>query len=216
MHYDIAVAHYLIEQAKNEQVNCDAPDIGGIDSYSGEKPESTQLIIIESISALYDFIMHYHDQSDYRYKIHFNAIDEKTDFDVVVHPVDLKTQLGAYGKVYKFETEKTFERMDKIKNEIIPDRETLVLLYKKVMKSGDGTFRLDDYSKKNKISPGAVCSAGIILHDLKLISFKLTDGLVACGTLPKPKEKIDIFETMLFKKMQSYKDMPFADLKIFK
>ncbi len=216
MHYDIAAARYLIERAKNQHADCEMAVIEGIDSYSGEKADDTQLVVIESISALYDFIMQYHDQSDYRYKIHFNEIHDKTPFDILVHPVTLNQHLGVYDKVYKYDTGKTFERMDKIKNEIIPDRETLVLLYKTVMKSGGGTFDLDEFSKKNKLSPGAIYSAGIILHDLKLISFKCVEGCVECGTLAKPKEKIDIFETPLFKKMQSYKDVSFSDLKIFK
>ncbi len=207
LEYDAAVARYLVHVAKNGSAS-----VPELDLFDGLHAGETTLVIIESVSDLYDFVLKYHDNAQFKYKIHFNRVSEPTAFDILVHPTNLEGDRSHYGKLCRHVSKTKHEDMDRVKNAVIPERDTLVILYKSVMKSGALVFDIGEFSKQNKLSSGAIICAGLVLNDLKLVEFRHAGNQVHCKLMPKPAEKIDIFETALFKKLQSYKTTAFSEL----
>lgn len=206
--YDISAAKYMEYIAKNgipksqkELVPFEAP-----------LNEGKKLVVIESSAELYDFLKQYHDHADYKYKIHFNTIEYGTGFDLIVHPIDLEALSSSYDHVYAYNAQSLVDNPKRVLGEILPEREALVTFYKALMKEQamDGT--VENIANRLKIKTGTLVMSGLVLNDLKLVEFKLEGETLTTKMLPKPKNKIDIFETDLFKTLQTFRNMEFSIL----
>lgn len=206
--YDIAAALYFEKLAKN--------GIGEIktklDAFESLEGDGSTLVVVESSADMYAFIRMYHDRVDYKYKIHFNRVDEGSNFDLVVHPLALSDMKKDYDHVYCFKAQDLIDNSERVKDEIIPEREDLVAFYKMLMKDGALSGPIKALAEKMTSKTGIVVMAGLILKDLNLIEFSLKGDCLEAKMLPKPKEKIDIFEAPLFKKLQAYRQMSHGEL----
>jgi len=210
--YDVAFATYLECIAKNDSIE----QIDPYDNFESLPKDCTSLVVIQSSSELYDFIKTYHDRWDYKYNIHFNHIDKPSEFDVVVHPLDLETTQKQYEQVFTYKPNENVDNLDRIKDEIIPERDALVTMYKGIMKDNIISGNVEQVSEAMKLKIGTFVLAGLILHDLNLIEFTVVAGKVNIKMRPKPQEKIDIFGTKLFKNLQDYKNMKSKELLLIK
>ena len=210
--YDLSAARYLEQSAKQGI----SESINDVDNFECLPESGTTLVVIESSASLYDFIKSFHDKWNYKYLIHFNEVNVCTKFDVVVHPLELSESITGYDHVFYYKATEMLDNMDRIKNEIIPDREALVTLYKSIMKGDTLSEEIDTLSRALGLTPGTIFMSGLILRDLNLIEFNMTSDLLEAKMLPKPKSKIDIFETHLYKSLQSFKNVQFEELLYFK
>lgn len=202
--YDLALAEYLDYVVKSEPHEARA--IKSLKDMEANGPMKDTLVVIESPSDLYAFICTYHDDLDYKYKIHFNRIEKKSGFDLLVLPTNFDQDASRYETVVTFRTDGPQANLRQIAGEVIPDREALVDLYKMIMKAGSLEDTMTSISQSLGQGAGKACLGALILRDLQLIEFERDGDLAKMKLLPKPKEKIDIFETMLFKSLQGLLD----------
>lgn len=210
--YDTALAKFLEHKARLEKSEMKTELARFIELPKDEKT----LVVIESSSSLFDFIKAFHDRWDYKYKIHFNEVKQKTDFDVLVHPVlKVGEHLSAYmeyDQVLLYQAEEQVDNSERIKEEVIPEREALVTVYKAMLKEGTLKGSKSEIANMLALKIGTFVLSALILNDLKLISYTEVHGLVELVMLPKPKEKIDIFETALYKRLQEFRKTRFEEL----
>lgn len=206
--YDIAAAKYMEYMAKS------GANVGKMtaQTFTNVPNEGKTLVVIESSSELYDFIKEFHDHADYKYKIHFNTINAPTSFDVLVHPLQIEKTASNYDHVFTHESKLRVDNPNRVRDEIIPDRDALVTFYKALMKEESLGGKVENVANKLGLKTGTLVMSGLILEDLNLIDFEVQGETFNSKMLPRPKEKIDIFETELFKSLQSFRNMEFSDL----
>lgn len=206
--YDVSAAKYLEHIAKSG-----IPEkTSDFQSFDALPEQGRTLVVVESSADLYDFIRLYHDRLDYKYNMHFNEIIIPSDFDLLVHPIDVQATVSNYDNLFVFKAKTVIDNVERVKDEIIPEREALVSLYKALMKENELEGTIETLSGNLKLKSGTMVMSGLVLGDLNLIDFDISGDKVKAKLLPKPKEKIDIFETELFKCLQDFRNMSFKDL----
>lgn len=206
--YDVSAAIYFEYIAKQGLEQSKVK----LEGFKDLEASGKTLVVIESSADMYDFIRLYHDRVDYKYKIHFNEIKVPSDFDVLVHPLELERVMKAYDQVYCFRAHDLIDNTERVKAEIIPEREDLVAFYKMLMKDGALSGSISETSRKMGIKTGIMVMSGLILKDLNLIDFSMSGHSFEAKMRPKPKEKIDIFEAPLFKRLQDYRRMSYREV----
>ncbi len=120
--------------------------------------------------------------------------------------------MKAYDQVYCFRAHDLIDNTERVKAEIIPEREDLVAFYKMLMKDGALSGSISETSRKMGIKTGIMVMSGLILKDLNLIDFSMSGHSFEAKMRPKPKRKIDIFEAPFFKRLQDYRRMSYREV----